>query len=146
MNEPQLKDLLDDLDAAKVECDAMSRLVVTRLAKQHIPYRAMLGQVELDGKVVSPHFWVETCEWRKTCRWIKGPLSPSGCMPIGVVIWSPCLAIMSNWTWPSPIRGAGAEARGGGAAGSGANPCRLRGFERSRHGRSAGDPELPPLC
>ncbi|WP_448131373.1 hypothetical protein [Stutzerimonas chloritidismutans] len=60
MNEPQLKDLLDDLDAAKVECDAMSRLVVTRLAKQHIPYRAMLGQVELDGKVVSPHFWVET--------------------------------------------------------------------------------------
>jgi len=24
MNEPQLKDLLDDLDAAKVECDAMS--------------------------------------------------------------------------------------------------------------------------
>ncbi len=60
MNEPQLKDLLDDLDTAKVECDAMSRLVVTRLAKQHIPYRAMLGQVELDGKVVSPHFWVET--------------------------------------------------------------------------------------
>jgi len=60
MNEPQLKNLLDDLDAAKVECDAMSRLVVTRLAKQHIPYRAMLGQVELDGKVVSPHFWVET--------------------------------------------------------------------------------------
>lgn len=44
MNEPQLKDLLDDLDAAKVECDAMSRLVVTRLAKQRIPYRAMLGQ------------------------------------------------------------------------------------------------------
>ncbi|MDH0496876.1 hypothetical protein [Stutzerimonas stutzeri] len=59
MNEPQLKDLLDDLDAAKVECDAMSRLVVTRLAKQRIPYRAMLGQVELDGKVVAPHFWVE---------------------------------------------------------------------------------------
>jgi hypothetical protein len=59
MNHPQLKNLLDDLDTAKVECDAMSRLVVTRLAKQHIPYRAMLGQVELDGKVVKPHFWVE---------------------------------------------------------------------------------------
>ena len=37
----------------------MSRLVVTRLAKQRIPYRAMLGQVELGGKVVAPHFWVE---------------------------------------------------------------------------------------
>lgn len=59
MNEPHLKNLLDDLDAAKVECDAMSRLVVTRLAKQQIPYQVMLGQVELDGEVLSPHFWVE---------------------------------------------------------------------------------------
>jgi len=59
MNQPQLQELLDDLDAAKVECDAMSRLVVTRLARQHIPYRAMQGQVELDGKVVAPHSWVE---------------------------------------------------------------------------------------
>lgn len=59
MNHSQLQNLLDDLDAAKVECDAMSRLVVTRLAKQKIPYQVMLGQVELDGKVLAPHFWVE---------------------------------------------------------------------------------------
>lgn len=59
MNEPQLKTLLDDLDSVKADGDAMSRLVVTRLAKQRIPYKAMLGKLELGGKVVSPHFWVE---------------------------------------------------------------------------------------
>lgn len=60
MNEPQLKTLLDDLDSAKATDDAMSRLVVTRLAKQRIPYQAMLGKLEVDGKVIYPHFWVET--------------------------------------------------------------------------------------
>ncbi|QLF94250.1 hypothetical protein HW090_14010 [Pseudomonas sp. ABC1] len=59
MTEPQLKNLLDDLDTRQADADAISRLVVTRLAKQHIPYRAMLGKLELDGKIVSPHFWVE---------------------------------------------------------------------------------------
>ncbi|CAD5378111.1 conserved hypothetical protein [Pseudomonas sp. OF001] len=59
MNEPQLKNLLDDLDSAKAACDGLSRLVVTRLAEKRIPYRAMLGTVELDGKVISPHIWVE---------------------------------------------------------------------------------------
>lgn len=59
MNQPQLKKLLDDLDSAKAACDGLSRLVVTRLAEQRIPYKAMLGELELDGKVVSPHFWVE---------------------------------------------------------------------------------------
>lgn len=60
MNEPQLKTLLDDLDSAKAADDGVSRLVVTRLARKRIPYKAMLGKLELDGKVVSPHFWVET--------------------------------------------------------------------------------------
>lgn len=59
MSDPQLKNLLDDLDATPGECDATSRLVVTRLAEKRIPYRVMMGQVELDGKVASPHFWVE---------------------------------------------------------------------------------------
>src|SRR5690606_40218394 len=59
MNDPQLQNLLDDLDATQGECDATSRLVVTRLAQKRIPYRVMMGQVELDGKVASPHFWVE---------------------------------------------------------------------------------------
>ncbi len=59
MNQPQLKNLLDDLDSAKAASDGLSRLVVTRLAKQQIPYKVMLGTLELDGKVVSPHFWVE---------------------------------------------------------------------------------------
>ena len=60
MNEPQLKNLLDDLDCAKVADDGLSRLVVTRLAKKRIPYQAMLGKLEVDGKVIYPHFWVET--------------------------------------------------------------------------------------
>lgn len=59
MNGPQLQSLLDDLNPAKVECDAMARLVVTRLAEKRIPFQAMLGRVELDGKSVYPHFWVE---------------------------------------------------------------------------------------
>lgn len=59
MNEPQLRNLLDDLDSAKAACDGLSRLVVTRLAGERIPYQAMLGSLELDGKVISPHFWVE---------------------------------------------------------------------------------------
>ncbi|MOA33972.1 hypothetical protein D3C78_1553130 [compost metagenome] len=59
MNDPQLKTLLDDLDSIKAEGDGVSRLVVTRLAKKHIPYRVMLGKLELQDKVVYPHFWVE---------------------------------------------------------------------------------------
>lgn len=59
MNDPQLSNLLDDLDSAHLAGDGMSRLVVTRLAEQRIPYQAMLGKVKLDGKVIYPHFWVE---------------------------------------------------------------------------------------
>lgn len=85
MSYPQLKNLLDDLDAAKVECDAMSRLVVTRLARQHIPYQAMLGQVELDGKVLSPHFWVEAdgcvIDYRARQRLGGDERAPHGVVP-----------------------------------------------------------------
>mgnify|MGYP003539118390 CR=1 FL=1 len=63
MSDPQLKNLLDDLDAVQGTSDATSRLVVTRLAQKRIPYRVMMGQVELDGKVVSPHFWVEADDY-----------------------------------------------------------------------------------
>ena len=59
MNGPQLHNLLNDLNPAHVECDGMARLVITRLAEQRIPCKAMLGRVELDGKSLSPHFWVE---------------------------------------------------------------------------------------
>jgi len=59
VNDPQLKNLLDDLDSTKAAGDGVSRLVVTRLAKKHIPYRVMLGRLELQDKVVYPHFWVE---------------------------------------------------------------------------------------
>lgn len=60
MNDPQLSNLLDDLDSAHLAGDGLSRLVVTRLAEKRIPYRAMLGKVKLDGKELYPHFWVET--------------------------------------------------------------------------------------
>lgn len=54
-----LRALLDPLDAAAVECDGMTRLVVTRLAEAGIPCQAMLGTLRLNGQVVRPHFWVE---------------------------------------------------------------------------------------
>ncbi len=59
MNAPQLESLLNDLESARVDSDGMTRLVVTSLVKQRIPYRVMLGKLQQGDKVVSPHFWVE---------------------------------------------------------------------------------------
>lgn len=59
MNESELRNLLDDLQYADADSDAMSRLVVTRLDQRKIPHRCLLGKVEWQGKAVSPHFWVE---------------------------------------------------------------------------------------
>lgn len=63
MNESELRSLLDDLQRFDVESDAMSRLVVTRLARQNIRHRPMLGRVEWQGKALAPHFWVEVGDW-----------------------------------------------------------------------------------
>ena len=59
MSAVQLKTLLDDLSSSNNDSDAINRLVVTRLAREHIPYRAMLGRVVVEGKVITPHIWVE---------------------------------------------------------------------------------------
>lgn len=56
----QLQRLLDDLDTTHTASDSLSRLVVSRLAKLGFPYKAMLGKLEVGGRVVSPHFWVES--------------------------------------------------------------------------------------
>jgi hypothetical protein len=60
MNSMELQQLLDDLDATHTASDSLSRLVVSRLAKRGVPYKAMLGKLEVGGKVVAPHFWVES--------------------------------------------------------------------------------------
>ena len=60
MNTQDLQRLLDDLDTTHTASDSLSRLVVSRLAKQGVPYKAMLGKLEVGGRVVSPHFWVES--------------------------------------------------------------------------------------
>ena len=60
MNTQDLQRLLDDLDTTQTASDSLSRLVISRLAKQGIPYKAMLGKLEVGGRVVSPHFWVES--------------------------------------------------------------------------------------
>lgn len=54
-----LRDLLDELDAASVECDGMSRLVVTRLHRAGIEHIAFDGMLTVQGRVISRHFWVE---------------------------------------------------------------------------------------
>lgn len=60
MNSLELQQLLNDLDATQTASDCLSRLVVSRLAKRGVPYKAMLGKLDVGGRVVSPHFWVES--------------------------------------------------------------------------------------
>lgn len=60
MNTLDLQQLLNDLDATQTASDGLSRLVVSRLAKRGVPYKAMLGKLETGDRVVSPHFWVES--------------------------------------------------------------------------------------
>lgn len=83
MTESELKGLLDDLECADAESDAMSRLVVTRLAKRNIPYRAMLGSVEWQGKTVAPHFWVEVGDC--VIDYCAGRVFPGVRVPAGVL-------------------------------------------------------------
>lgn len=78
----QLREILDDLDAAPVECDGMCRLVVTRLCAAKIEHRAMVGSITLGDKVMSPHWWVEvedmTIDYRAR-MWLGDiPLVPHG--------------------------------------------------------------------
>jgi hypothetical protein len=55
----RLRALLDPLDSADVECDGMARLVCTVLSREQIEHSSFVGQLQLDGQMVRPHFWVE---------------------------------------------------------------------------------------
>lgn len=71
----RLQQLLDSLDEAPVECDGMSRLVLTVLHREAIPYTAYIGQIELDGNIMRPHLWVESEGFRIDYRsrmWFNG--------------------------------------------------------------------------
>lgn len=59
MSAVNLQDLLKDLSASTNASDEINRLVVTRLARERIPYRAMLGKIEVNGKAITPHIWIE---------------------------------------------------------------------------------------
>ena len=78
----ELRELLDDLDAAPVECDGMTRLVIGRLAKAGIAYRAYVGSITLGDKAMSPHWWVEvdglTIDYRAKMWLGDSPMVPHG--------------------------------------------------------------------
>ncbi len=70
----RLEMLLDPLDTAPVECDGMTRLVVTLLARNRLPYQAYVGTLTFEGGSIA-HFWVESEHLRIDYRarmWFNG--------------------------------------------------------------------------
>lgn len=86
MSAVQLQTLLNDLSASDNASDEINRLAVTRLMREHIPFRAMLGKVEVNGKVIAPHIWLEAdgCIIDYTAgRNAANEELPQGVMPLG---------------------------------------------------------------
>lgn len=54
-----LRRLLDPLDSAPVECDGMTRLACTVLAREDIEHRVFVGSLTIGDQAVVPHFWIE---------------------------------------------------------------------------------------
>jgi hypothetical protein len=54
----ELRELLNDLDAAPVECDGMCRLITTRLQNLGIPHQVMVGSVSLNDGSIPHHYWI----------------------------------------------------------------------------------------
>lgn len=59
-----LRQLLDPLDTAPVECDGMTRLVYTVLAREQIEASVFVGQLTVGGRSVAPHYWAEVGQYR----------------------------------------------------------------------------------
>jgi hypothetical protein len=77
-----LRELLNDLDAAPVECDGMVRLITTRLQERGVEHRVMVGSVVLNDDSIPLHYWVEvgdlTIDYRARMWLGDGPLVPHG--------------------------------------------------------------------
>lgn len=78
----QLEELVADLDDAPVECDGMTRLVVTRLAEAGIPHQAYLGELTTPAGRIGLHYWVRAAGWvidLRARRWLgANPGVPHG--------------------------------------------------------------------
>ncbi len=83
MSAVQLQNLLNDLSDSSNSSDEINRLVVTRLAREQIPYRAMLGKVVVNGKAIAPHIWIEAdgCVIDFTAGAAANEELPQGVMP-----------------------------------------------------------------
>lgn len=78
----ELRELLNDLDAAPVECDGMCRLITTRLQEQGIAHQVMVGNVKLNDSVIPLHYWIQvgelTVDYRARMWLSESPLVPHG--------------------------------------------------------------------
>lgn len=78
----ELRELLNGLDAAPVECDGMARLITTRLQEHKIDHQVMMGSVTLNGDVIPLHYWVMvgdlTIDYRARMWLGDTPLVPHG--------------------------------------------------------------------
>jgi hypothetical protein len=79
----RLRELLDPLDAAPVECDGMTRLACTVLSKEGIAHRVLVGSLTFGDQTVVPHFWIEVGEYLIDYR-ARMWLGQSDAVPHGV--------------------------------------------------------------
>lgn len=59
----QLEALVADLHDAPVECDGITRLVVTRMADAGIAHQAYLGELTTPVGRIDLHYWVRVAGW-----------------------------------------------------------------------------------
>lgn len=61
MNLEPIKQLLYPYDASTTECDGMTRMVHTLLAREQIPHQVFVGSLYQlqQNKQIAPHFWVD---------------------------------------------------------------------------------------
>jgi hypothetical protein len=78
----QLRELLNDLEAAPVECDGMCRLITTRLQNLGIAHQVMVGSVSLNDGSIPHHYWIVvgdlTVDYRARMWLGESPLVPHG--------------------------------------------------------------------
>jgi hypothetical protein len=84
-----LKNALDQVNLAPLECDGFTLLICSALHKQNIPFTRMLGYVEspLTGHVVEPHMWVEIDGWIIDYRlqmWVPKYVAEQEIIPHGI--------------------------------------------------------------
>lgn len=78
----ELREQLNDLDTAPVECDGMCRLITTRLQNLGIAHQVMVGSVSLNDGSIPHHYWIVVGELTVDYRarmWLgDSPFVPHG--------------------------------------------------------------------